>query len=45
MAVAVKNSKKKGNVKRRQMPTKRSINLAVLSEKKTHFGLLIPESF
>lgn len=42
MAVAVKNSKKKGNVKRRQMPTKRSINLAVLSEKKTHFGLLIP---
>ena len=42
MAVAVKNSKKKGNVKRRQMPTKRSINLAVLSEKKTNFGLLIP---
>ena len=42
MAVAVKNSKKKGKVKRRQMPTKRSINLAVLSEKKTHFGLLIP---
>lgn len=43
MAVAVKNSKKKkGSVKRRQMPTKRVINLAVLNEKKTHFGLAIP---
>ena len=42
MAVAVKNSKKKKGVKRRQMPTKRVINLAVLNEKKTHFGLAIP---
>lgn len=42
MAVAVKTNKKKGSVKRRQMPVKRSINLAVIDEKKMHFGLAIP---
>ena len=42
MAVATKNGKKKTGVKRRQMPTKRVINLAVLDEKKMNFGLAIP---
>ncbi len=43
MAVAVKNNKKKKSaIKRRQMPTKRVINLAVLDEKKVSFGLAIP---
>ena len=42
MAVAVKTNKKKGSVKRRQMPVKRSINLAVIDEKKMRFGLAIP---
>lgn len=43
MAVAVKNNKKKKSaIKRRQMPTKRVINLAVLDEKKVNFGLAIP---
>ena len=43
VALAVKSkSKKAGGIKRRQMPTKRTINLATQGEKKMNYGVLIP---
>ena len=43
VALAVKSKNKKtGSIKRRQMPTKRTINLATLGEKKMNYGILIP---
>ena len=42
LAINTKNNKKSGVKFRRQMPTKRVINLATVGEKKTHFGLALP---
>ena len=42
LAVKSKNSKKTGGIKRRQMPTKRTINLASQGEKKINYGIMIP---
>lgn len=42
LAIKTKNNKKGGVKFRRQMPTKRVINLATVGEKKTHFGLALP---
>ena len=42
LAIKTKNNKKRGVKHRRQMPTKRVINLATVGEKKMHFGLAIP---
>jgi len=42
LAIKTKNNKKGGVKHRRQMPTKRVINLATVGEKKMHFGLAIP---
>lgn len=42
LAIKTKNNKKGGVKFRRQMPVKRMINLAVVGEKKTHFGLAAP---
>lgn len=42
LAIKTKNNKKGGIKSRRQMPTKRTINLAVVGEKKMRFGLAIP---
>jgi hypothetical protein len=42
MAVAVKNKKKRGMRSHGKLPTKRTINLAILGEKPMRFGLAIP---
>ena len=43
LAIKTKKNNKKGGIKgRRQMPTKRTINLATVGEKKMRFGLAIP---